>query len=134
MRRPLQVLLSIILFSFSFSVFAGGKCDRIKNRLERLSQKGKTNTWRYKKLSKKLQFCDDSGSFNKSGWKSEKRSFKSNRKCVKLQRRMDRACGRKPDGKRCQKRKTKFESLGCASVLNSMNEGLGAQAAQPMGY
>lgn len=134
MRKIILAVVALTCLSFSFSAFASGKCDKIKRRLQRLEQKGKTNTWRYKKLTKKLQFCDESGSFNRDGWKSERGNFKSNRKCVKLQRRMERACGRKPDGRRCQKRKGKFESLGCAGILNGMNQGLGVQAEQPMGY
>lgn len=103
---------------FSFSVLADAKCDKISSRLDRMIQKGKENTWKYKKLLKKKELCDQNGgAFDQAKWKQTKSdaSFSSDRKCTKLKRRLERAC-QNPDSKRCKKRQQKFETLGCGSL------------------
>jgi len=118
----LALLVGTFVFSFEASAW---NCDRIKRKQARKCNR-KPDGRGCSKFTAKLEVCNQGG--GKYEWQSSaKQEWKSNwkkshpnsgnvdpaKRCKRINRRKNRACGRKPEGRRCQRLTSKAEEKGC---------------------
>lgn len=107
--------LTVLLVTFfSMSVFANNfhTCLKIQKKIDRVCSRKGDDHPRCVKLKQKLaQKCSDQERLDKAKakWQNMGKEGKDAIRCKKLHRRTVRACDRRPDSRKCNKRKTKLQ-------------------------